>query len=287
MSNIDARSRSDYQSARTKALFRKVLNFISGQKRDLLEFDKVRAHLRLGGPVYRGLQYVPVSKIVGTVNRYHDFDRMFLPMQSHTARRWQRISSAWYRDVNLPPILLYKVGEIYFVIDGNHRVSVARNRGQEYIDAEVRECASKVPVTEDIHPEDLELLGSQVEFIERTQVDKVLPGVKIETTLLGGYDRLIEHIAVHRYYLGLEENRLISETEAVLQWYENLYQPVVKIVEDSDILEDFPNRTSADLYLWIMDHLHFLKHQPGFEDAEPEDAAVDFLNRLDGDIDAE
>jgi hypothetical protein len=281
---IDHRSRSDYQSARTKALFRKVLNFISRQNRDLLEFNQVRTKLHLGGPVYRGLQTVPVAKIVGSVNRYQDFDRLFLPTQSHTAHRWQRISSAWYRDVNLPPILLYKAGEVYFVIDGNHRVSVARSRGQEFIDAEVRECSSKVPLTEDIQPDDLQRLGSQVEFIERTRVDAVLPGIEIETTLLGGYDRLIEHIAVHRYYLGVEEDRPIPETEAVFRWYEDLYQPVVKIVEDSGIVEDIPGRTSADLYLWIMDHLHFLRHRPGFEDAEPEDAAMDFLDKLDGDL---
>jgi hypothetical protein len=165
--------------------------------------------------LYRGVQSVPLAQIIGSVDRYRGFDRRFLPTQSHTEDRWRRISRAWYEDVNLPPVLLYKIGEAYFVVDGNHRVSVARERGQVYIDAEVREVESRVPVTPDIRAEDLQLLGDRVEFLERTQLDRVHPEANVKPTVLGGYDRLLEHICVHRYFMGLDLKRPVSEEEAV------------------------------------------------------------------------
>jgi hypothetical protein len=178
-------------------------------------------------------------------------------------------------------VLLYKVGEVYFVVDGNHRVSVARQRGQEFIDAEVREVVSRVPVTPDLRPEDLEQLGARVDFLERTQLDRLRPEARIEPTILGGYERLIEHIAVHRYYMGIEQGRPISEEEAVQHWYETLYRPVVEVIEGLGILEEFPERTASDLYLWVMDHLHYLRERQGREDVDPAQAAAEFIEGLD------
>lgn len=250
---------------------------VSGRPRRLLAFDEVRERLRLGGPLYRGVQSVPLAQIIGSVDRYRDFDRLFLPTQSHTEDRWRKISRAWYDEVDLPPVLLYKVGEVYFVVDGNHRVSVAREHGQTHIDAEVREVESRVPVTPDIRAEDLQRMGETVEFLERTRLDRLRPEAVVEPTILGGYDRLLEHICVHRYFMGIDEKRPVSEEESVTHWYDTLYRPVVDLVESSDVLDEFPGRTATDLYLWIMDHLHFLRGQPGGEQAGPADAAEDFI----------
>ena len=137
----------DFVAARARAFFRSLLAALSGHPSRLLAFEEVREALHLGGPVYKGVQVVPLDKVVGSVDRYRDFDRLFLPTQSHTQDRWRRINSAWYHDHSLPPVVLYKVGEVYFVVDGNHRVSVARAQGQKFIDAEVRECAARVVLT--------------------------------------------------------------------------------------------------------------------------------------------
>src|SRR5690349_16468218 len=257
----DFLSRADFASARSKAFFNTLLAFLTGRQNRLLAFDEVKEKLHIGGPIYRGLQSVRLEQIVGSVNRYRDFDRAFLPTQAHTASRWQRVSRAWYDEVSLPPVLLYKVGEIYFVVDGNHRVSVAREQGQEFIDAEVRECHVKVPVTPDLQPDDLELLGGAVEFLERTGLDRVRPGALIAVTILGGYERMLEHIAVHRYFMGLDFQRDVGETEAVEHWYDTVYLPVVQVVRRDDILKAFPRRTEADFYLWVMDHRHYLVSQ--------------------------
>ncbi|NIM94779.1 MAG: hypothetical protein GTO18_13850 [Anaerolineales bacterium] len=283
MTEFNGDTRKDFNAARGRATLRKLVSLITRKKRELLSFNEVHDRLHLGGPVYRGIQTVPLSKIVGSVDRYKDFDRLFSPTQSHTEERWRRISRAWYKEISLPPVLLYKVGDAYFVVDGNHRVSVAKDRGQEFIDAEVREVKSKVPVTESITADELECLEAQVEFLERTQIDKALPGVQIETTLLGGYDRLIEHIAVHRYFMGIDQDRSISAPEAVAHWYETIYQPVTEVINQSEILEDFKGRTCADLYLWVMDHLHYLHGKPGSEHVEPVEAASDFVHKLSDD----
>ncbi len=143
MTDYDSMADADFRGARIRSFLLNVMGALSGKSRDLMAFDDVRESLHLGGPVYRGVQPVLLSQIVGSVDRYRDFDRLFLPTQSRTIDRWTRINRAWYQDISLPPVLLYKVGDVYFVIDGNHRVSVARNRGQEYIDAEVRECSAR------------------------------------------------------------------------------------------------------------------------------------------------
>lgn len=126
-----------YASARRKAGLRALLSALTGRPNRLLRWDEVQDKLRIGGRIDRGVQSVPLNKIVGSVNRYRDFDRAFLPTQDVTAERWMNISRAYYAEEALPPVTLYKVGEVYFVVDGNHRVSVARQQGKAFIDAEV------------------------------------------------------------------------------------------------------------------------------------------------------
>ncbi|MEK9165027.1 MAG: transcriptional regulator [Chloroflexota bacterium] len=278
----DMQDRADFSAARFKAFWRDMLAFLRGQQNELLSYDEIREKLRVGGPIYRGLQTVPVERIVGSVNRYRDFDRAFLPTQSHTADRWQKINRAFYKDVSLPPVLLYQVGDVYFVVDGNHRVSVAREKGQEFIDAEVRECSVRVPVRSDLQPDELEILGEQVMFLERTALDKLRPQSEIDTTILGGYERMLEHIAVHNYFMGLNWRRDIGDEEAVLHWHDAVYAPLVKAIRAADVLEKFPGKTETDLYLWVIDHQHFLREQePGTTSEEAaEDFAAKYADRM-------
>src|SRR5207302_7122402 len=143
-----------------------------------------------------------------------------------------------------------KVGNVYFVKDGNHRVSVAKEKGVEYIDAEVIECPLPVslPLKEIKDPRDLLRLAEYAHFLEKTKLDKLRPGVRIEFTSLGRYDVLLEHISAHRWYMGIDQNRPVEWEEAVLDWYDNIYLPLVKVIEENNILADFPGRTPGDLY---------------------------------------
>jgi hypothetical protein len=273
----DLRSAADFRLARLRNLLGRVLSVFSGAPRRLLAFDEVREKLHVGGPIYRGVQSVPVARILGSVDRYRDFDGHFLPQRNQLEQRWTRVNRAWYQEISLPPVLLYQVGDVYFVVDGNHRVSVARAQGQEFIDAEVRQCSSRVPLTPEIRPEDLERLGDKVEFLERTRLDRIRPEAVVEPTILGGYDRILEHIAVHRYFMGMDEQREVPEEEAVAHWYDTLFKPTVEVIDESGVLADFPGRTATDLYLWVMDHLHYLRSQPGGESLDAHDAAESYL----------
>jgi hypothetical protein len=277
---IDARVQSDFFRARTRAFFNELLSLFSGTSNTLLPYDEVKEKLHIGGPIYRGVRTVEVGKIVGSVNRYRDFDRTFLPARNRLVTRWTQVDRAFYKDIGLPPVVLYKVGDVYFVVDGHHRVSVAKEQGQEFIDAEVRECKVKVPVGPDLRLEDLEILGAKVEFLDRTGLDRVRPEANIEFTVPDGYERALEHIAVHRYFMGLDQKRDIPEAEAVAHWYDTVYHPIAKVIRDRGILSEFPGHTEGDMYLWVLDRQHFL-HDQGQELAPPEEAAEDYIRRLE------
>lgn len=276
-SELESRVRSDFSRARVKSFINQVFSVLSGQRNNLLSYDEVKEKLRIGGPIYRGVKTVRVEQIVGSLNRYHEFDRAFLPKEDQLASRWQKVDRAFYEDIHLPPVVLYKVGQIYFVVDGHHRVSVAREQGQEFIEAEVRECATRVNITPDIKPEDLEILGSKVDFLERTGLDKLRPDANIKLNIPDGFTRMLEHIAVHRYFMGLDFKRDIPEQEAVEHWYDTVYLPIVKIIRESGILEDFPDKTEGDLYLWALDHQHYLYKEEGQPLQPPEAAAKLFI----------
>lgn len=274
---INERVRADFQRARFKSFINQAFALISGKKNNLLSYDEIKETLKIGGPIYRGVKTVKLSQIVGSLNRYHEFDSAFLPKEDELATRWQKVDRAFYEDIHLPPIVLYKVGEIYFVVDGHHRVSVAREQGQEFIEAEVRECATRINITSGIKPEDLEILGSKINFLERTAIDKVRPDVNIYLNIPDGFDRMLEHIAVHRYFMGLDLKRDISEEEAITHWYDTVYMPIIKVIRQNDVLKDFPNKSEGDLYLWILDHQHYLAEAFGQPLLPPKEAAKKFI----------
>jgi hypothetical protein len=155
----------------------------------------------------------------------------------------------------LPPIDVYKIGDVYFVQDGNHRVSVARQSGATHIQAYVTELHTKVPISPDDRMDDLRV------------------------SVPGQYQELEEHITVHRYLMEIERDEPIPYEEAVAQWYDLIYLPVVQIIQEQDLLHDFPDRTEADLYLWILEHRAELAKALDRE-VETEAAAEDLVNRF-------
>jgi hypothetical protein len=276
---INALTSADFSRARRKSFFNQILSVLSGQPTKLLSYDDVKEKLHVGGPVYRGVKTVRVDQIAGSLNRYHEFDRAFLPKADQLSSRWQKVDRAFYDDIHLPPVVLYKVGEVYFVVDGHHRVSVAREQGQDFIEAEIRECATRINITPDIKPEDLEILGSKVNFLERTKLDDIRPEANIKLTIPDGFDRMLEHIAVHHYFMGLDFQRDITEQEAVAHWYDKVYLPIVEVIRRSDILKDFPDKTEGDMYMWVLDHQHYLSEERGEPLRPPHEAARKFVKK--------
>jgi hypothetical protein len=118
----------------------------------VLSFELARGTLTRWSQVYRGMKTVEVEKIVGSVGRWRDFDESFLPVKVNMSQRWGHVDRAYHQGVELPAVSLYKIGEAYFVRDGNHRVSVARYHGAAAVDAEVVEIRGRMR-TIDAQPE--------------------------------------------------------------------------------------------------------------------------------------
>jgi uncharacterized membrane protein YfbV (UPF0208 family) len=256
---FDRMANEDFERAYLKAFWRKVANWLTKGENELLPYDEVRNHLPIRGQHYIGLQQVPIAQIVGSLGRYRDFDRAFLPLQKRTKDRWVSIDKAQYEEVDLPPIELYKIGEVYFVKDGNHRVSVARERGQEFVDARVVEIEVPVPLTTDTKLSDLDMKQEYAQFVETTGLFSIRPQARIDLTLPGEYDCVLEQINVHRWHLGQQKQTDIPISDAVASWYDNVYTPLVNSIEDLGLAEEFPDRTVSDLYLWVFEYLWYLR----------------------------
>jgi hypothetical protein len=223
------------------------------------------------------MRQVPIDAIIGSVGRFQDFDRAFLPKATSTRNRWESIDRAHLMDVDLPAVELYKLGEAYFVKDGNHRVSVARERGQIYIDAVVIEIDT--PITLNAETNLLDLIGTRekTRFYQKTHLSEIRPEARVELTVPEMYTRLLDHIQTHGWFLGEERNACISFADATISWYDNIYMPMVKVIREQNILAGFPERTETDLYVWIMDH-RWYQMKDNQLDVSLEDAARDFYN---------
>jgi hypothetical protein len=139
-------ARDLYRRARRQAIIQRLVSIVKKIPNCILALEEIESVLPVSNGHYACVCPVPVHAIVGTVGRYHDFDRNFNPTREHTRERWERISKAMLEGVALPPVELYKVGDAYFVKDGNHRVSVAKHQGISYVDAIVTELATILPV---------------------------------------------------------------------------------------------------------------------------------------------
>ncbi|MBA4376861.1 MAG: transcriptional regulator, partial [Anaerolinea sp.] len=260
-SNLSQLSRQDFSRAYMKSFWRSIFSWIRNSSNELLPFDEVLKSMPLRGQHYLGFRQIETAKIIGSVSRYQDFDRAFLPRQTHTRARWESIDRAYFKDVILPPIEVYKIGEIYFVKDGNHRVSVAQERGQIYMDAYIIEIDIPGTLDENTNVNNLVLTHEYVSFLGQTKLDLLVPEENFRFSIPGQYDRLLQHISVHRWFMGEKLNRPVNDEEAVLGWYRNVFLPLKKIIQKHQIMREFPQRTETDLYLWIIEHRWYLAEE--------------------------
>ncbi len=254
-SNVGAASAvTDFRRARRRADVQAVLGQLSGQPHELLPYDEVRRRLHAVESAARHLEDIPLSAIVGSVDRYQDFSRGFLPRMDSDRDRWVGVKLAMTGMVGVPPIEVYRIGEAYFVKDGNHRVSVARQLGAATIQAIVTPVHARVPLSPDDDPDDLIIKEEYAGFLEETGLDELRPGADLTVTAPGQYQALGEHIRVHRYFMGIDLDRPVRFDEAVAHWYDEVYLPVVDAIRAHGLLRDFAGRTETDLYLFLAEH---------------------------------
>ena len=268
----------DFRRARQQAAMESIMARLRGQSVDLLSYDEVRRSLGGVEGTTHKLEDIPLDAIVGSVGRYTDFTRSFLPTKNSDEERWARVKIAVEDMVGVPPIEVYAIDGSYFVRDGNHRVSVARQVGATTIQAYVTPVYGKVPLGVDTQADELGLMAEYKDFAAKTKINTLRPDADLTVTAAGRYNDLLEHIQVHRHYMGIEQEQRIPYAEAVTDWYDKVYLPVTAIIEERGLLRDFPDRTETDLYLWIGRHRADLMEELGWE-IDPATAVQDLAEQ--------
>ncbi|MCR4900652.1 MAG: transcriptional regulator [Treponema sp.] len=278
MDIIDKTTEDDFVRARNKALFNEIQHFLSPEEVSLISLNDVKQLLKPTNETYVGMKVVPIAKIVGSEGRYNDFDNHFFPKSSHLKRRWEHVDEAAIKDIILPPIKVYEISGLYFVRDGNHRVSVAKSRGTEFIDAEVVSLQSEIKLH---NPENMPDIVRQIinyekrVFYAETAFGDITDYWCLDFSRTGRYDVIYNHILTHKYYMNQGKDEEISMPDAVLSWFNTVYLPIVTSIRKCHILHKFPKRTLADLYVWIVRYWDSLKHNFG-ENVSIDDAVQNF-----------
>jgi nucleotide-binding universal stress UspA family protein len=266
----------DFQSAHLRAKLQGVLARVTGRSNELLSYEDVASKLKLQGRSDKGTQSIPVDAIIGSVGRYTDFTRTFLPRRAGDQQRWANVKAMQFDLVGLGPVEVYKVSEVYFVLDGNHRVSIARQDGWKEIQAHVIEIQTDIPLTPDVRPEELIVKAEYADFLEQTGLNRTQEMVDLRITIPGGYQKLLDEISICRCQIEEEEQHECSLQESAESWYRDIYLPFAEAVRERGMMRWFPDRTITDLYVWMTDHRSELEKELGWS-IRPEAAAEVFI----------
>ena len=264
-----------FRTARLHANLEQLQAVLFGRSATLLSYDEVREKVQARETGRRELKSIPLDGIVGSVGRYNDFTRRFFPLVDKDEYRWARVYALTEGLEGVPPIEVFQLGDVYFVRDGNHRVSVARELGATTIEAYVTLVEAPVPLEPDLQPEDLILKEQQARFLEETGLHETAENADFSMTAAGNYRVLIRRIEIHQAWLERETGREVTFSEAALDWYRTIYRPAVQIIRQRGILRDFPDRTETDLYVWLEQHREELAANLGW--SVPAEAAADDL----------
>jgi hypothetical protein len=243
-----------------RARRRRVLSRLSARLRGLpsdvnviLPFDEVVAALGYRGERRLGLQTILLDSIVGSVDRGREFDRRFQPTSSRVRTRWERIAAAQRRGKAMPPIDVYRIGELHFVKDGHHRVSVARALGYGDINAYVTEILTEVGADHTITLRDLPLKGHQRLFHERVPLPAEARS-RIQLSDEWRYAALAEAVEAWGFRAIQDRGELMTRAEVAEAWFRNEYEPVVEMLREADLVR---RGTETEAYMRVS-HLRYL-----------------------------
>ncbi len=245
-----ADAQDDFLRARRRRTLARVAAALRRDPGDMdviVPFDEVVAALGRVGERDLGVQVIPLESIVGTVNRGRDFDRAFRPTSPRVRPRWERIALARRRGEAFPPIDVYRVGDVHFVRDGHHRVSVARAQGDGAIDARVVEVLTRVGADRSLRAGDLPLKGHERLFHERVPLPPEAHA-RLRLTDPGRYGLLAEGVEAWGFRLMQHEEAFLDRQEVARRWFAEEYRPVVALLREA-VLFDPRRETEADAYL--------------------------------------
>ncbi|HKW59468.1 MAG TPA: ParB N-terminal domain-containing protein [Candidatus Dormibacteraeota bacterium] len=248
------RALQDFDAARARAFRRSLRTVLTGRAERLRSIEPMLRAAGFEGRSFGGEHEIPVDRIVGSAApdfKSGDFDPGFLPINRRMRERWSRIYQAMVEGGELPPIDVYKVDENYYVIDGHHRVSVARNLGRPAINARVINVKTRAPLSADVDPEALLKAAEYAAFLQATQLHRTRPQARLECSRLGRYDIILDHILGHAYFLAQKQHHPVPLPEAAASWYDNVYHPIAEAIRKHNVLEQRPGWTEADVYVEV------------------------------------
>jgi hypothetical protein len=220
----------------------------------ILPFEEVVQALGRVGERRLGLQVIPLDSIVGTVDRSREFDRDFRPTSPRVRERWQRINLAQRKGEAMPPIDVYRIGELHFVKDGHHRVSVAHALGHRDIEAYVTEVLTQVGADRKIRLRDLPLKSHERLFVERVPLPPE-PRQRIHLTDEWRYAALAEAVEAWAFRASQARGQELSRPEAAEAWFRDEYEPVVAMLREAQLVPKGVSDTEA--YMKVA-HLRYL-----------------------------
>ena len=262
---------SSFSKAHRKETYRRLARVVRGSEpAPLLSFSELRERLQLFQQSYAGLKTIEVTRIVGTVDRSDDFDRDFLPRSPQIRERWERLERA-FPTMGFPPISVYQVNDVYFVIDGNHRVALAKQKGAEFIDAEVTQIHTDVKVDENIDFEKIFYMEHARRFMQQSGLERSRPMARIDFTRPQRFVELLEVVKAHGYDLMMERGMVLEPHEIAADWYDRVYLPAVESIRWEGLPELEAGATEGDIFLWVLQRRR--EHDPREGEQSLEDAA--------------
>jgi hypothetical protein len=244
-------AQNDFSRARRARLLSDIARRLRREPDDvglILPFEEVIEALGRTGQHDLGLQVVPLDAIVGSVDRTVDFDRGFRPTSPRLRSRWERIAAAQRRGETMPPVSLFKIGDLYFVRDGHHRVSVAKSLGRPDIDAYVTEVETRVPLDSATRISDLPLKDHERLFFERVPLPSEARD-QITVSDPWDYGVLAEAVEAWGYRAMQERGTFMDRAEVARRWYADEYLPVVHLLRQGELIAE--GETETDAYLRV------------------------------------
>jgi uncharacterized ParB-like nuclease family protein len=245
------RAIQDFDAARARAFWRNLRTILTGRAERLRSIEPMLRAAGTEGRSFGGVHEIPVDRIAGSVApdlKSGDFDPSFLPLNRRMRERWTRIYQAMVEGDELPPIDVYKVDDLYYVIDGHHRVSVARALGRPTINARVINVKTRAPLGPQTDTRALLSAAEYSHFLDATQLHRTRPEARLNCSRLGRYDEMMKHILGHGWFLSQEQHRGVSLQEAAASWYDHVYLPIAQAIRKHNVLEKLPGWTEADVY---------------------------------------
>jgi hypothetical protein len=244
-------AQSDFSRARRARLLSDIARRLRREPDDvglILPFEEVVDALGRVGAHDLGLQVVPLEAVVGSVDRAVDFDRGFRPTSPRLRSRWERIAAAQRRGESMPPVSLYKIGHLYFVRDGHHRVSVAKSLGRTDIDAYVTEIETRVPLDSETRLSDLPLKDHERLFFERVPLPAAARA-RLVVSDPWDYGVLAEAVEAWGFRAMQERGSFMDRAEVARHWFADEYAPVEELLERGGLVAE--GETVTDAYLRV------------------------------------